>query len=345
MTYTKFIKNLDNNKNRYNQDRFETIFPVIHKIHKIIITDSVDTLDDVLKLIKKYSIIQHVEYNIDFELLHSIEEPLEKLASMVGMIEIKNNIIDQILYYLQGLHNGDDYLHTIICGPPGTGKTEISKIIGEIFMKIGVLKNNKFRKVTRSDLVAGFLGQTAIKTKKVIDECLGGVLFIDEVYSLGNSDKTDSFSKECIDTLCEALSDHKTDIMVIVAGYEKEIKDCFFSYNQGLESRFIWKYKIEKYSEKELYEILQKKIQDIKWELSDEINETWFSDKIETFKYYGRDIELLVSKIKIAHSRRIFGQEDVIKKHITLGDINCGFEKLTSRDKINSDYTYTTMYT
>ena len=345
MDYNKFITILDNKPTIYNQSQFITTFPIIHKIHKIIINDSVDSLDDVLKLIKKYSIIQHVEYNIDFELLYSIKEPLEKLASMVGMIDIKNNIIDQILYYLQGLHSGDDYLHTIISGPPGTGKTEVSKIIGEIFMKIGILKNNKFLKVTRSDLVAGFLGQTAIKTKKVIDECLGGVLFIDEVYSLGNSDKTDSFSKECIDTLCEALSDHKNDIMVIVAGYEKEIKDCFFSYNEGLESRFMWKYTIEKYSEKELYEILQKKIKDIEWELSDEIVETWFTDKIDVFKYYGRDIELLVSKIKIAHARRIFGQDSVIKKMITLDDINKGFEKLASRDKINSDYKYTTMYT
>ena len=345
MRYDKFIMHLDNKTNIYNQNSFETLFPILHKTHKIVINDSVETLDDMIKIINKYSIISNVEYNIDIEILHRIKEPLEKLASMVGMLEIKNNIIDQILYYLQGLHNNNDYLHTIICGPPGTGKTEISKIIGHIFMQIGLLKNNKFRKVTRSDLIAGFLGQTAIKTKKVIEESLGGVLFIDEVYSLGNSEKTDSFSKECIDTLCESLSYHKNDIMVIVAGYEKEIKDCVFSYNEGLESRFIWKYTIDKYSEKELYEILQKKIHDIEWVLSDEIEAKWFSDKIDVFKYYGRDIELLVSKSKIAHARRIFGQTGVIKKMITIDDINKGFEKLVSRDKITSDYKYTTMYT
>ena len=345
MSYNKFIMNLDNKTKIYKKNTFETIFPIIHKIHKISINDRIETLDDMINIINKYSIISNVEYNIDLEILHRIKEPLEKLASMVGMLEIKNNIIDQILYYLQGLHNNNDYLHTIICGPPGTGKTEVSKIIGDIFMRIGVLKNNKFMKVTRSDLIAGFLGQTAIKTKKVIEECLGGVLFIDEVYSLGNGDKTDSFSKECIDTLCEALSDHKNEIMVIVAGYEQEIKECFFSYNEGLESRFIWKYTIDKYTEKELYEILQRKIHDIEWVLSDEIDETWFCDKLDVFKYYGRDIELLVSKIKIAHARRIFGQEDVIKKHITLDDINVGFEKLGARDEINSEYKYTTMYT
>ena len=345
MRYDKFIMHLNNKTYINNQNTFKTIFPIIHKIHKIVINDRVETLDDMIKLINKYSIISNVDYNIDMEILHRIKEPLEKLESMVGMVNIKNNIIDQILYYLQGLHNNNDYLHTIICGPPGTGKTEISKIIGDIFMKIGVLKNNTFRKVTRSDLIAGFLGQTAIKTKKVIEECLGGVLFIDEVYSLGNSENSDSFSKECIDTLCEALSDHKNNIMVIVAGYEKEIKDCFFSYNDGLESRFIWKYTINKYSEKELYEILQKKINDIEWVLSDEIDETWFSNKTHVFKYYGRDIESLVSKIKIAHARRIFGQEDVIKKKITLDDINCGFKKLASRDETTIKNKYMTMYT
>ena len=84
--------------------------------------------------------------------------------------------------------------------------------------------------MTRNDLVAGYLGQTAIKTKDVIKECLGGVLFIDEAYSLGNEEKRDSFSKECIDTLCEALSDNKENLMVIIAGYEKELKECI-SFN------------------------------------------------------------------------------------------------------------------
>jgi stage V sporulation protein K len=93
---------------------------------------------------------------------------------------------------------------------------------------LGILKNNVFRKVTRNDLVAGYLGQTAIKTKNVIQDCLGGVLFIDEAYAMANSYEDDSFSKECIDTLCEALSDHKNNLMVIIAGYENELNNSFF---------------------------------------------------------------------------------------------------------------------
>ena len=102
-------------------------------------------------------------------------------------------------------------------------------------------EKKKFKKVTRSDLIAGYLGQTALKTQEVIKECLGGVLFIDEAYALGNEQKKDSFAKECIDTLCEGLSDHKENLMVIIAGYEKELQSCFFDYNQGLESRFSWR--------------------------------------------------------------------------------------------------------
>ena len=94
----------------------------------------------------------------------------------------------------------------------------------QIFANINILKSNKFKKVTRADLIAGYLGQTALKTKNVIEESLDGVLFIDEAYALGNPEKRDSFSKECIDTLCEALTDHKSRLMVIIAGYEDELE-------------------------------------------------------------------------------------------------------------------------
>lgn len=284
--------------------------------------------------------------NIDGNILKEIKEPLKKLSNFVGLESIKNNIIDQILYYSQNLHNEDDYLHTVICGPPGTGKTELSKIIGEIFSNLGILKNKTFKKVTRSDLIAGFLGQTAIKTKAVVEECLGGVLFIDEVYALGNSEKSDSFSKECIDTLCEALSNHKNQLMVIVAGYENDIENCFFAYNKGLKSRFIWKYKIEKYTAEELFSILQKNIKAQKWTLDDSVSSEWFNDKMDYFKYYGRDVEQLFSKIKISHARRIFGKLNIAKKHIINDDVEAAFKKLKLNVKdIGDNESYLKMYT
>ena len=107
----------------------------------------------------------------------------------------------------------------------------------------------------------------------------------------------------------------------------------------------VWKYKIDNYNEIELYHILVKKINEIEWSLCDEITEKWFVNKLETFKYYGRDIELLVSKIKIAHAKRIFGMEHVKQKYITLDDLESGFKKLKKRDDDNDNVSYINMYT
>ncbi|MDC1321334.1 AAA family ATPase, partial [Flavobacteriaceae bacterium] len=180
---------------------------------QITINTPVNNLKDLIDLCDKYPLHDNIEYNINMKSLHNIRPSLLELQNMIGMNSIKENIVDQILYFVQDLHNvspnNSDYMHAVICGPPGTGKTEVAKIMGKIFSNLGILTKNIFKKVTRDDLVAGYLGQTAIKTKDVIKECLGGVLFIDEAYALGNSEKRDSFSKECIDTLCEALSDNK----------------------------------------------------------------------------------------------------------------------------------------
>ena len=227
-------------------------------------------------------------------------------------------------------------MHTVIYGPPGTGKTEIAKIMGQIFAKIGILDKGTFKKVTRSDLVAGFLGQTAIKTKDVIKECLGGVLFIDEAYSLGSPEKRDSFSKECIDTLCEALSDHKDNLMVIIAGYETELNECFFNNNQGLNSRFTWRFKTDNYSAEDLYHIFIKKVKNAGWDLfitdNETINVKWFEKHKKLFKFYGRDVETLFAKIKIAHSRRVFCLDETIKKKITLKDMDKGLDMFLKND-------------
>jgi hypothetical protein len=226
-------------------------------------------------------------------------------------------------------------------------------LIGQILSRLGVLKKETFKKVTRSDLIAGYLGQTAIKTRDIINECLDGVLFIDEAYSLGNSEKRDIFSKECIDTLCEALSDHKNRLMVLIAGYEKELSECFFSYNQGLDSRFTWRFKTDDYTGEELHLIFCKKVADCEWSIKDNsgISGEWFSKKKDYFKFYGRDIETLLAKTKIAHSRRVFCKDATEKMKLTLTDLENGFaifiknEEVKSRkDKTDSNYLLRTMY-
>jgi SpoVK/Ycf46/Vps4 family AAA+-type ATPase len=301
----------------------------------------INNIADLLKLIDSYKVEPSIKYNINMKALHDIKEPLEELNNMIGMKDLKNNIVDQILYFVQELHKNKDstgeFLHTVIYGPPGTGKTEIAKIMGKIYSKIGILSKGTFKKVTRSDLVAGYLGQTALKTREVIKESLGGVLFIDEAYSLGNPEKKDSFSKECIDTLCEALSDNKENLMVIIAGYEKELKECFFSFNQGLDSRFTWRFKTDDYTHEDLHKIFLKKVKDIGWEIDDTpIGADWFKKNKDCFKFYGRDVETLLSKTKIAHSRRVFCRPESEKKRLTVKDLDKGFEIYLRNDEIKT---------
>jgi SpoVK/Ycf46/Vps4 family AAA+-type ATPase len=320
----------------YIKPKTETVEPV-EKTY-IDIDVSLNDIGDVIKMLKDTPYDSNTNYNIDLKSLHSILPELEQLNNMIGMNSLKSSILDQLVYFMQDLHisNGSsDFKHTVLYGPPGTGKTEIAKIIGTMYSKIGILSNNIFKKVTRNDLVAGYLGQTAIKTKNVIKDCLGGVLFIDEAYSLANSYEDDSFSKECIDTLCEALSDHKNDLMVIIAGYEKELNESFFRANPGMESRFIWRFTIETYTPKELKLILEKKITDMNWEIEN-VSPVWFEKRKDKFISFGRDMEMLFSYIKIAHAKRIYGKSKELRKKIILSDLEKGYEMfLANRKKEN----------
>ena len=337
--------NLNLNLNRGIKNSIN--FVLEKKIDKPLINIDVEieNLGSIIKLINDFPSDEKVEYNINMAALYKIKEPLIELNNMIGMKEMKENIVDQILYYIQDLHKvksgvvSGDFMHTVIYGPPGTGKTEVAKIIGKIFSNLGILKKGTFRKVTRSDLVAGYLGQTAIKTRDVINECLGGCLFIDEAYALGNNEKRDSFSKECIDTLCEALSNHKDELMVIIAGYERELNDCFFAYNQGLDSRFTWRFKTEDYKAEDLYKIFLKKVKDINWtvdETDDKIGVNWFEKNVDYFKFFGRDIETLLSKIKIAHSRRVFCKGLAEKTKITFKDLEKGLQIYLKNDEVKN---------
>jgi len=316
--------------------------PLISEREKIIINQEINGLEDLLSLIKKYPLIENVDYNINMKTLHDIKIPLVELNNMIGMVDLKDNIVDQLIYYIQEFHKKGnsckDFMHTVIYGPPGTGKTETAKIIGKIFSLLGILKKGTFKKVTRSDLIAGYLGQTAIKTQEVIKDSLGGVLFIDEVYALGNNEQSDSFAKECIDTLCEALSAHKENLMVIIAGYEREMKTCFFDYNQGLDSRFTWRYNTDDYTYQELYCIFIKKINDAGWSIKKEetISDKWFEKNMEYFKYYGRDMETLFSKTKICHSRRVFCKPDEEKTCIIQDDLDKGLKLYLKNDEVKN---------
>ena len=308
---------------------------------KIEIDVCINDIDDLLKLCETYPLKADIEYNIDMKTIHKIKKPLQKLNNMIGMKKLKESIVDQILFFIQKLHYNkntkeSDFMHTVIYGPPGTGKTEIAKIMGGIFSKLNVLSSGKFRKVTRADLIAGYLGQTAIKTKEAMENSLGGVLFIDEAYALGNNEKRDSFAKECIDTLCEGLSHHKNNLMVIIAGYEKELKNCFFSYNGGLDSRFTWRFHIEDYSPEELKLIFEKKVKDANWSIQKDVKTSWFVKNKDYFTFFGRDMETLFAKTKIAHGKRVFCKKKEEKTVLTEEDLENGLKMFLDNDEVKN---------
>ena len=337
----------------------EETLPIVSACRRHIDIDTnIGCIADLLRIIDLYD--PEVDYNIDLAAMHSIRDELTQINDMVGMHSFKESLVDQLLYFTQGLYlNSDsDYKHMVIYGPPGTGKTQLAKLVGKMYSKLGIIGNNEcrgdmekgtekgtekeyvFRKVTRTDLVAGYMGQTAIKTKKVIEECLGGCLFIDEVYSLGTGTGTngistsgsDSYSRECIDTLCEALSDYKDDLMVIVAGYKDQVRESFFGSNPGLESRFIWQFSIEDYTSDELKQIFCKKVEQNGWKWTStntdasEQMTAWMESKKGQFTYFGRDMDLLFTHTKIAHGRRIYGQPMDQKKHLTMEDVEQGYK-------------------
>ena len=146
----------------------------------------------------------------------------------------------------------------------------------------------------------------------MIDEAEGGVLFIDEVYSLGNDEKRDSFAKECIDTINQNLTEKCDKFLCIIAGYKDDVNKCFFNYNQGLERRFTIKYDIEKYTSNDLSKMLVKFIKDDKWDIKFD-PENFISKNLELLKYQGGDLKTLLKNAKQEYSIRL------MNKHSTDG--------------------------
>ena len=149
-------------------------------------------------------------------------------------------------------------LHMIFTGNPGTGKTTVARIMAKMLYDMGIVKENKLIEVERKDLVASYIGQTATKTSEVIDKAKGGVLFVDEAYTLSSESKND-FGAEAIATLIKAMEDHKDELVVIFAGYKNEMKD-FLDINPGISSRIGYTFDFEDYNIEELKQIFYKKI-------------------------------------------------------------------------------------
>ncbi len=291
---------------------------------------SINTLDDLVELSKNKGEFA----NINMKALRRIRPYLEELQAMIGLRSLKETVTQQVLYYMQDLHkDSEDYLHTCIYGGPGTGKTTVAEILGLIFSNLGVLSSKgKFITAQRSDMVGQYLGQTAIKTSLVLETSLGGVLFIDEIYSFGSKEGRDSFAKEAIDTINQFLSENKDDFMLIVGGYEAEVEECFFRQNAGLRRRFMWYHKIEPYTDLDLADMFFLKVREMKWSTADEVTRDWIAalikDNKDRFKDMGGSVENFLTLLKVQHSKRIFGKPQEARKVINRTDVENTVKKL-----------------
>ena len=191
-----------------------------------------------------------------------MEDLMAELDSYIGLGAVKeevHNLINMVqVYKLRREHDlptTDMSLHMVFTGNPGTGKTMMARMMARIYRSLGILSKGQLVEVDRSGLVAGYVGQTALKTQKVIEKAMGGVLFVDEAYTLNGKSEND-FGQEAIDTLLKAMEDHRDDLVVIVAGYT-DLMDKFIHSNPGLESRFNRFLLFEDYSLDELMAIFK----------------------------------------------------------------------------------------
>lgn len=252
------------------------------------------------------------------EEMKTLDELLRELDELVGLENVKRKVNDLIAYQSVqkkrenvGLHSEKNTMHLAFTGNPGTGKTSVARIVGKIYRHIGLLSKGHFIEVSRTDLIAGYQGQTALKVKNVIERAKGGVLFIDEAYSITENDHSDSYGRECLTELTKALEDYRNDLVVIVAGYTEPMKK-FFDSNPGLRSRFNCFIEFEDYNAQELLEIFLKTCKRNDYEVSNEaleavkgIIQKSINDKGEQFAN-GRLSRNLFEDMAMNHARRIY---------------------------------------
>ena len=329
----------------------------------------IKSLEDLIALSDFYDNKNEHMFGFNMKRLNIIKNSLIKLNEIIGMDEVKSTITNKLITYLQGLGDMDDMNHIVIQAPPGYGKTMLGYHLSEIFYKLGLIKvavsNNDteekkekhihpftgekidfpFIVAKRKDMIGEYVGQTAPKVEKMVNKALGGVLFIDEAYSLGSSGRV-SYSEECINTLNQLLSEKAGQFICIIAGYKENLKESFF-INPGLRRRFRIIFEIEKYTEKELALIFNKMVYDKKWKLDSELTDKgmeklvkFMKENQDLFKYCGGDMESLLQNVRDSHSGRVFGDHPKTKKIITLTDMKEGlklYQKSNDRNGIDYD--------
>ncbi len=256
----------------------------------------------------------------------TLEELLEKLDSLIGLNSVKQEV-QQIINLIKVQKKGEEFgekapplsLHLVFYGNPGTGKTTVARLLAKIYKCLGVLSSGQLVEVDRSGLVAGYVGQTAIKTQEVIDKAMGGILFIDEAYALTHGKGENDFGQEAVDTILKAMEDHRDDFIVIVAGYPDLMKE-FVASNPGLKSRFNQFIQFEDYTPEELKQIFLLNCRNQGLLLTEECDdylsqffEKMYNDRSDDYAN-GRDVRNYFEKVIRARANRLVDTLNIVSK-------------------------------
>ena len=269
---------------------------------------------------------------------------MKELNDLIGMEKLKEDVKGliniqkmQIMRAKSGLKTTDISKHLVFAGNPGTGKTTVARILGKAYHDIGVLSKGQVVEVDKSDLVGENPGETTTKTRRKIEEALGGILFIDEAYSLANMERGQDLGQEAIDTILKAMEDNREDFVVIVAGYPSEMKR-FLNSNPGLKSRFSKYFYFEDYNESELYEIFLYLCENSDYVLTqgaESCVKNYISKLVKNKEKNfgnGREIRNYFDKVVERQANRLSQMDNVTKENLTqLTAEDVGFD-ITSSD-------------
>ena len=248
--YNNVLERLDVEDEKMNIEILDYVTETYPKSESSI-TSYIDNLCKYIYFNKKVPPVEEIK---------SMDEVFKELNELVGLEKVKKSLNDLVdLITLKNktkdeLKINNVNLHMVFLGNPGTGKTTVARLIADILYNLKYIKQNKLVEVSSKDLVAEYVGQTAVKTMNVINSAMGGILFIDEAYSLADKNNDNSFNGECIATLIKAMEDYRDNLVVIFAGYTKEMQD-FLDSNSGIVSRIGYTLEFDDYTNEELKQI------------------------------------------------------------------------------------------